>query len=125
MAMPERTSPACEACDANCCKAFSLDMTKAAMRRCLVKGGCGSVDTAHTFLWAVLWCRRIKRPEGGSRKHRGEGRAYWYECTLLDPDTGRCRHYGVRPPACRNFLCEKAGGDRKEMGLKGDRNDRT
>jgi len=108
MGMPERTRQACQQCDANCCRTFSLAYTKAAMRQRLLEGKCGSMDSAHACLWAVLWYRRIRRPKGGSKKHGGAGRAYWYTCTLLDPETNRCKHYSIRPPMCRNFLCKRA-----------------
>lgn len=79
---------------------FYLEFTKGQIRSWL-REGVGTVDQVYSILWALKWFRRIKRPPGDRHK-------YWYTCTLLDRKTSRCRHYELRPPVCRKFLCREA-----------------
>ena len=98
--MTEHTNRACRRCDAGCCRLFHLEFTKKQIRGWL-KGGLDGIEHAHSVLWALKWFRRIKHPPNSQHK-------YWYTCTLLDRKTNRCKHYELRPPVCRKFLCDKA-----------------
>jgi uncharacterized protein len=97
MGATHQLPPVIESCDG--CGACCLVVTSPPFRRTLDGGG---EDAWVRLRWEhpALLVELVEAQE--ARKAAGEP-SYGTPCLWFDAATGRCRHYEVRPRACREF----------------------